>query len=58
MKWERIGGFGMLKEPYRVGKFIEPGGVKVKYGLWYERELIGYFQTCQRRLLIGDENGH
>lgn len=54
MKWELhmddngyCSRLGMVSPPYRVGKFIEPGGVKVKYGLWHERELIGYFPTFE-----------
>ena len=49
MNWQRSGEVGMIAEPYRVGKFlIDCGAHSVKYGLWYEREHLGYFQTFEQ----------
>lgn len=44
MRWQREGTHGMISEPYRVGKFtVDEGALATLYGLWYEKELIGYF---------------
>ena len=48
--------FGLVSPPYRVGKFILSGEVRAKYGLWNERELIGYFPTFELAAAAADEH--
>lgn len=44
MRWQREGRYGMISEPYRVGKFtVDEGSLCTLYGLWHEKELLGYF---------------
>ena len=48
MNWTRHGEFGMVSDPYRVGKYYLDGCTL--YGLWFNHELIGYFndfEDCQ-----------
>ena len=48
MKWERRGAYGVISEPYRVGKFSVSG--HLEYRLWFHDELIGEaktFEECQ-----------
>lgn len=53
MRWERKGLMGMVSEPYRVGKFVvDEGALCTLYGLWFNDELLGYFNDfdeCKER---------
>lgn len=45
MNWTRHGECGMVKAPYRVGKFFLDGCTL--YGLWCDDTHIGYFNSFE-----------
>lgn len=48
MKWIRHGDTGMVCGEYRVGKFaVDEGALATLYGLWHDKDLIGYFNSFE-----------
>lgn len=51
MKWTRVGTHGMQSGEYRVAKdVVDDGALCTLYVLWFEKELLGYFNDfseCQ-----------
>lgn len=45
MNWTRSGELGMVKEPYRIGKYILEG--ITRYGLFCGYESLGYFEKFE-----------
>lgn len=45
MSWQRSGPMGMVREPFRVGKFAV--GDHLAYRLWRDYELIGEFASFE-----------
>lgn len=44
-RWARVGAMGMIREPFRVGKFAV--GDHLAYRLWRDNELIGEFGSFE-----------
>ena len=54
MKWERVGKYGMISEPYRVGKYFLDGCTL--YGLYFHNERLGYFNSFEECREAADEH--
>lgn len=53
MSWQRVGSTGMIREPFRVGKFSV--GDHLAYRLWHNDELVGEFKTFEEAQAKAEE---
>jgi hypothetical protein len=44
MRWQPSGPYGLISEPYRIGRFtVDEGALCTLYGLFLNNETIGYY---------------
>lgn len=51
--WARVGAMGMIREPFRVGKFSV--GDHLAYRLWRNDELVGEFASFEEAQAKAEE---
>lgn len=51
--WARVGAMGMIREPFRVGKFSV--GDHLAYRLWRNDELVGEFGSFEEAQAKAEE---